>query len=35
MLKMTEVELEKTSDPDKYMVFGQGIRGGISYVNKR
>ena len=35
MLKMTEVELEKTSDPDKYMFFEQGIRGGISYINKR
>ena len=35
MLKMTEVELEKTSDPDKYMFFEHGIRGGISYINKR
>ena len=32
---MTEVELEKTSDPDKYMSFEQGVRGGISYINKR
>ena len=35
VLKMTEVELEKTSDPDKYMSFEQGVRGGISYINKR
>ena len=35
MLKITEVELEKTSDPDKYMIFEQGIRSGIRYINKR
>ena len=35
MLKMTKIELEKINDPDKYMVFEQGIRGGTSYVNKR
>ena len=35
MLKMTEVELEKTSDSDKYMFFEQGIRGGISQINRR
>ena len=35
MLKMTEVELEKIIDPDKYMFFEQGIRGGISDINKR
>ena len=35
MLKMSEVELEKISDPDIYMCFQQGIRGGISYINKR
>ena len=34
MLKMTKVELEKISDPDKYMFFEQGMRGGISYINK-
>ena len=34
MLKMTKVELEKISDPDKYMLFGQGMRGGVSYINK-
>ena len=35
MLKMTGVTLEKISDPDKYMFFGQGMRGGVSYINKR
>ena len=35
MLKMTGVTLEKISDPDKYMFFEQGMRGGVSYVNKR
>ena len=35
MLKMTRVELEKISDPDKYMLFEQIMRGGVSYINKR
>ena len=35
MLKMTKVELEKISDPDKYMLFEQGMRGGVSYIDKR
>ena len=35
LLKMTKVELEKLSDPDKYMFFEQGMRGGVSYINKR
>ena len=35
MLKMTKTELEKINDPDKYMFFEQGMRGGVSYVNKR
>ena len=35
MLKMTRVALEKISDPDKYMFFEQGMRGGVSYINKR
>ena len=35
MLEMTKIELEKTNDSDKYMVFEQGMRGGTSYVNKR
>ena len=35
MLKMTKIELEKISDPDKYMFFEQRMRSGVSYVNKR
>ena len=35
MLKMTGVTLEKINDPDKYMFFEQGKRGGVSYINKR
>ena len=32
---MTRGELEKLNDPDKYMSFEQGKRGGVSYINKR
>ena len=35
MLKMTGVALEKITDPDKYIFFEEGMRGGISYINKR
>ena len=35
MLKMTGVTLEIISDPDKYMFFEQGLRGGVSHINKR
>ena len=35
MLKLTGVTLEKISNPDKYMFFEQGMRGGVSYINKR
>ena len=35
MLKMTGVTLEKISDPDTYMFFEQGMRGGVSYINTR
>ena len=35
MLKMTGVTLEKISDPDKHMFFEYGMRGGVSYINKR
>ena len=34
-VKKTRVTLEKINDPDKYMFFGQGMRGGVSYINKR
>ena len=35
MLKMTKVELEKISDPDIHLLVEKGMRGGISYINKR
>ena len=35
MLKMTKIELEKISDPDKYIFTEKGMRGGISYINER
>ena len=35
MLKMTKIELEKVNDPDKYMFLEQGMRGGVSDINKR
>ena len=35
MSKMTNVELEKASDADKHLFIEKGMRGGISYVNKR
>ena len=35
MLKMTDIELEKISDIDKYLFIEKGLRGGISYIAKR
>ena len=35
MLKMTGITLSKISDPDKHMFFEQGMRGRVSYINKR
>ena len=35
MLKMAGVTLGKISDPDKCMFFEQGMRGGVSYIDKR
>ena len=35
LLKMTGVALEKINDHDKDMFFEQGMRGGVSYINKR
>ena len=34
MLKMTDIELEKISDIDKYLFIEKGLR-GISYIAKR
>ena len=33
MFKVNWVTLEKISDPDKYMIFEQGMRGGVIYIN--
>ena len=35
MLKMTNIELEKISDTDKYLFIENGLRGGTSYIAKR
>ena len=35
MLKITNIELEKISDIDKYLYIEKGLRGGISYIAKR
>ena len=35
MLELTNVELEKISDIDKYLFIAKGLRGGISYIAKR
>ena len=35
MLKMTKVKLELIIDPDMYIFFEKGKRGGISYISDR
>ena len=35
MLKMTDTELEKISDINKYLFIEKGLRGGVSYIAKR
>ena len=35
MLKMAGIELEKTSDIDKYLFIEKGLTAGISYIAKR
>ena len=35
MLKMTDIELGKLSDIDKYLFIEKGLRGGNSYIAKR
>ena len=35
MLKMTDIELEKIPDIDKYLFIEKGLKGGISYIAKR
>ena len=35
MLNMTKVKLELVSDPDMYIFFEKGMRGGVSYISNR
>ena len=35
MSKMTNIELEKVSNPNIHLFIEKGMRGGISYINKR
>ena len=35
MVKMTKVKFELVTDPDMYMFFEKGTRGGISYISSR
>ena len=35
MLNITKVKLEVLSDPDMYIFFEKGMRGGVSYISNR
>ena len=35
MLKMAKIELQLISDPDMYIFFEKGTRGGPSYISNR
>ena len=35
MLNMTKVKIEFTSDPEMYIFFEKGMRGGVSYISNR
>ena len=35
MLNMTKVKLELISDPDMYIFFEKGMRGGVAYISNR
>ena len=35
MLNMTKVELERIPDPNMYIFFEKGTRGGVSYISNR
>ena len=35
MLKMAKMELELITDPEIYIFFEKGMRGGVSYISNR
>ena len=35
MFNMTKVELELITDPDMYIFFEKGMRGGVSYISNK
>ena len=35
MLNMTQIKLELISDPDMYIFFEKGVRGGFPYISDR
>ena len=35
MLNMRKIKLELISDPDMYIFFEKGMRGGVSYISNR
>ena len=35
MLKIAKIQLELIADPDMYILFKKGTRGGISYISNR
>ena len=35
MVKMTKIELELIPDPNMYIFFEKGTRGGISYISNK